>query len=333
MAGLNLHARRRIALYAATCAMSFMACVSSSLGADFPTRPVRIVLPAAPGAAYDVLLRGRGINAHLTQKWGYQIVVDNRPGGSGIIGTEIVARSAPDGHTLLLVTTAFTTNPFLQKKLPYATPSDFTPICMVASAPNVLVAHPAVAVSNGKELIALARDKPGQLTYASSGAGSGGHLSMELLKRMAGIDILHIPYKSASPALTDLIGGQVQLLFTAIASAIPHIRSNRLKALMVSSARRAPALPETPTVAESGVPGYAVDGWYGILGPKGIPKPVVQKINQDLAAVLAMPDVIAHLGAYGFEAGGSSPDEFERYIKNELAKWEPIIRAAGIRVE
>jgi len=300
---------------------------------EFPNRPVRIVLPAAPGGAYDVLLRGRGINNVLIQRWGHQIVVDNRAGGGGIIGTEIVARAVPDGHTLLLVTTGFVTNPFLRRQLPYQTPADFSPITILGAAPNVLVAHPSLAASSAKEFIALARDPNGKLTYASSGTGSGGHLSMELLKRMTGIGVLHVPYKSAGPAVTDLIAGHVQLLITATASAIPHIKTARLRALAVTSPRRTAVLPDVPTLAESGAAGYAVEGWYGILGPRGIPSATVAALHRDLAAAVSDADVLAHFNAYGVETGGMPPEEFGRYLSGEMKRWGELIHQLGIKAD
>jgi tripartite-type tricarboxylate transporter receptor subunit TctC len=314
---------------------SLLACaIADAATVDrFPEKPVRIVLPAAPGGAYDVLLRGRGINNLLVQRWGQQVVVDNRPGGGGVIGTAIVASAVPDGYTLLLVTTGFATNPFLQKQLPYSTPGDFTPVTILGAAPNVLVAHPSIPAAGFREFLALARDRSARLNYASSGSGSGGHLSMELLKRMAGIDALHVPYKSAGPALTDVIAGHVQLLITATASAIPHIKTGRLKPLAVTSPMRTSVLPDIPTIAESGVAGYAVEGWYGVFGPRGMPAALTARLHRDLASAVSDPDVAAHFRAYGFEPKGTSPAEFSAYIAAEMKKWGQVIREAGITAD
>ena len=299
--------------------------------AEFPNRPVRIVVPSTPGGGLDVL--GRLLGPKLTEKWGQQVVIDNRPGAGGVIGSEIVANATPDGHTLLVVATGYSANPFLYRKLPYQTPKDFAPITIIGFAPNVLVVHPTVPANNLKELIALAKQKPGELTYASSGVGTGGHLSMALLMRHAGIKMIHVPYKGAGAATAAVVGGQAQMLFTATAAAMPHVKSGRIKALAVTSGKRWPSMPDVPTVAEAALPGYEVDGWYAMLAPGETPKPVVNKIYNDLAEILKMPDVSARIQAVGFEVSGMTPDEMARYVDRELKKWGTVIKEAGIRAD
>lgn len=299
--------------------------------AEFPDRPVRIVVPSTPGGGLDVL--GRLLGPKLTKKWGQQVVIDNRPGAGGVIGSEIVAKATPDGHTLLVVATGYSANPFLYRKLPYQTPKDFAPITIIGFAPNVLVVHPTVPANNLKELIALAKQKPGELTYASSGVGTGGHLSMALLMRNAGIKMIHVPYKGAGAATAAVVGGQAQMLFTATAAAMPHVKSGRIKALAVTSGKRWPSMPDVPTIAEAALPGYEVDGWYAMLAPGKTPKPVVNKIYNDLAEILKMPDVSARIQAVGFEVSGMTPDEMARYVDRELKKWGAVIKEAGIRAD
>jgi tripartite-type tricarboxylate transporter receptor subunit TctC len=315
-------------LVAAALAALFACAVTAQ---EFPVRPVRIVVPSTPGGGLDVI--ARAITPALTEKWKQQIVVDNRAGAGGIIGTEIVAKSAPDGHTLLLVTTGFVTNPFIYAHLPYSTPQDFTPITILGTAPNVLVAHPSVPVNSVKELINLARDKPGQLTYGSSGVGTGGHLSMELLQRLAHIQLIHVPYKGAGAATVATVAGQTQFLFTATGAAIPQIRANRLRALAVTSASRSDVLPEVPTVAESGLPGYAAVGWYAMFGPGRMSKQLVNKIYADVLAVIRRPDVAAQIRTSGFDYGALPPEEFSRFIAKELATWGAVVKEAGVRAE
>ena len=292
---------------------------------------MRIVVPSTPGGGLDVI--ARAITPALTETWKQQIVVDNRAGAGGIIGTEIVAKSAPDGHTLLLVTTGFVTNPFIYRQLPYSTPQDFTPITILGTAPNVLVAHPSVPVHSVKDLINLAREKPGQLTYGSSGVGSGGHLSMELLQRMARVQLIHVPYKGAGAATAAVVAGQTQVLFTATGAVIPQIRGNRLRALAVTGTSRADSLPEVPTVAESGLPGYAATGWYAMFGPGRMPKRLVNKIYDDVLAVIRRADVAAQIRTLGFDYGALPPEEFSRFVSKELATWGTVIKDAGIRAE
>jgi tripartite-type tricarboxylate transporter receptor subunit TctC len=299
--------------------------------AEFPSRPIRIVVPSTPGGALDVLVRL--LSPKLTSVWNQQIVIDNRAGAAGIVGSEIVASAAPDGHTLLVVATGYTANPFLYQKLPYDTPKDFAPITILAWAPNVLVTHPSLPVKSVKDLIALAKDKPGQLNYASSGVGTGGHLSMALLARTTRIDVVHVPYKGAGAAVAAVVANQSQLLFTATGAAMPQIKSGRVRALAVTSAKRVLALPEVPTVAESGLPGYVVDGWYAILAPGKTPKHIVDRVYRDIANTLKMPDVAAQIESAGFEVGGIPPAEFARYIDRELQKWGAVIKEAGIKAE
>jgi tripartite-type tricarboxylate transporter receptor subunit TctC len=315
-------------LFAAALAAVGMCAASAQ---EFPVRPVRIVVPSTPGGGLDVI--ARAVTPPLTEKWKQQIVVDNRAGAGGIIGTEIVAKSAPDGHTLLVVTTGFVTNPFIYRQLPYSTPGDFTPITILGNAPNVLVTHPSVPVHSVRELINIARDRPGQFTYGSSGIGSGGHLSMELLQRMAHIQLIHVPYKGAGAATAAVVAGQTQFLFTATGAAIPQIRAYRLRAIAVTSANRSDVLPDVPTVAESGLPGYAAVGWYGMFGPARMAKQLVNRIYADVLAAIRRPDLAAQIRTLGFDYGALPPEEFGRFIAKEMETWGPVIKEAGIRAE
>ncbi len=304
---------------------------SAAEAARYPSRPVRYVVPSTPGGGLDVLAR---ITApRLTAKWGQQVVVDNRAGAGGIIGTDIVAKAPPDGHTLLIVTIGFASNPFLHKSLPYKTPDDFIPVTIVGSAPVVLVVHPSLAVKSVAELIALAKQKPAQLAFASSGLGSAGHLSMALLESLAKIKFIHVPYKGAGASTAAVLAGEAQLLFTATGASVPHIRSGRIRAIAVSSAKRVSVLPDVPSVAESGLPGYDVDGWYGIMAPAGTPKAIVDRIYRDVAEIIAMPEVAAQIQGAGFELGGMPPAQFSDYVKAEVRKWGAVIREAGIKGE
>ncbi len=312
-------------------AVVLVAALDGAHAADYPQRPVRIVVPSSPGGALDVL--ARTIAPVLMERWGQQIVVDNRAGAGGIIGTEIVARSAPDGQTLLLVAPGFATNPFLVKNLPYDSARDFTAITMIASSANALVAHAALPVRTVKELIALARNQPGQLNYASSGTGSTGHLCMELLMRMTAIKLTHVPYKGAGAATAALVAGQTPLLFTAVSAVIAQVKANRLNALAVAGAKRSRAMPELPTVAESGVPGYAVDNWYALLGPRNMPPAITGKIQRDIADVLKIPEVSTRIGSVGFDAAGLSPADTAGYLAREMNNWRAVIKEAAIRAD
>ena len=300
-------------------------------GSEFPLRPVRIVVPSTPGGALDIL--SRILAQKLPARWGQQLVIDNRAGAGGIIGTEIVAKAEPDGYTLLVVALGYAANPFLYDKLPYRTPQDFTAITILASAPNVMVVHPAVPAGSVKELIALAKAKPATLVYASSGIGTSGHLAMELFKRMAGIDMVHVPYKGAGASTAAVVAGQVQVLSTALGAAFPHIKSGRLRALAVTGLKRAAAAPEIPTAAESGLPGYKVDGWFAALAPGKTPKRVVDRLHSEIATVLNMPDVSDRITAMGFEVGGMKPQQTTSFIADEIAKWGKVIQEGGIKGE
>ncbi len=310
-----------------------LACSAWSLayGGEFPTRPVRIVVPSTPGGALDILSRMLALK--LPERWGQPLVIDNRAGAGGIIGTEIVAKSEPDGHTLLVVALGYAANPFLYAKLPYRTPQDFTAITVLASAPNVLVVHPSVAANSVGELIALAKTKPGMLVYATSGVGTSGHLALELFKRMAGVDMVHVPYKGAGASTAAIVAGQVQVLSTALGAAFPHVKSGRLRALAVTGLKRSAAAPDIPTAAESGLPGYVVDGWFAALAPGRTPARVVERLHADIAAVYKMLDVAERLVASGFDAGGITPRETTAFIAGEIAKWGKLIGETGIKGE
>lgn len=309
----------------------FALATNPATAADFPARPVRLVVASSPGGALDVL--ARLVSPKLTDKWGQPVVVDNRAGAGGVIGTEMVAGANPDGYNLLVIAQGFTANPFLYKKLPYRTPEDFAPVTILAYGPNVLVVHPSVKAGSVKELITLAKEQPGKLNYATSGVGAASHLSVEMFKRMTGAQMVHIPYKGAGAATAAVVGGQVQLLFTSTGAAMPHIRSGRLKALGVTTAKRTPALPDVPTIAETGLSGFQVDGWYALMAPAKTPKAIIDRLYRDTAAVLKLPDVVTRIEAVGLEPAGISPQEFDSYIRAELKKWGKLIKEAGIKAE
>jgi tripartite-type tricarboxylate transporter receptor subunit TctC len=303
-----------------------------ALAADYPNKPIRLIVPFAAGGTTDFL--ARAVAQKLGQNMGASIVVDNRPGAGGNIGSDIVAKSEPDGYTLLLGTVGtHAINASLYKKMPYDTVKDFAPISLIASVPNILVANPKVPANNVKELLALAKSKPGELSFASSGNGSSIHLSGELFKSMAGVDMMHVPYKGSGPAVTDLVGGQVNMMFDNMPSSLPHVKAGRLKALAVTSAKRSPAMPNLPTIAESGVPGYEATAWFGLLAPAGTPPAVVKKLNTELVKVLKSPDVIERLSSQGAEPVSDTPEQFAAYIKSEMAKWAKVVKSSGAQID
>lgn len=296
----------------------------------FPSKPIRFVVPSSAGGGNDYLARLFG--AKITENWGQQVLVDLRPGAAGILGSEIVAKAPPDGHTILIVATGYGLNPSLYAKLPYDTIEDFARINLLAFSPNVLVVHPSLPVKSVKELIALAKSRPGELNYASSGAGTGGHLSIELMKFMSKIDMAHIPYKGAGDSTMAVVSGQVHMLMTAPGAAIPFIKAGRLRPLAVGSAKRVKALPEVPTMAEAALPGYEVDGFYGILAPGKTPRPIVDRLYAEFDRILKLPDVVQQLEAQGFDPVSYPPEKFTEHIKKEMQKWPPVFKAAGIKV-
>jgi tripartite-type tricarboxylate transporter receptor subunit TctC len=313
-------------------AIALLMCALTGQAQDYPSRPIRIIVPSTAGGSVDTLARTVGSN--LSQRWGQQVVVDNRSGAGGVIGGEITAKAPPDGYTLIMATiAAMATNVSLAKKLPYDPVRDFAPITLVASQQIVLLVNPNVAARTTQELIQLAKAKPGQLTFASAGNGSGGHLSGELLKILAGIDLTHVPYKGIAPAIVDVISGQVTMTFASIISGTPHVKTGRLRALAVTGARRSAALPELPTMMEAGVRGYESSTWYGLLAPKATSRAIVTKLNREVVAIINLPEVKANLLAEGAEPVGNTPEQFGEFIKAEIAKWGKVIRTAGLRAE
>ena len=306
-------------------------CISNAFGQPYPSKPIRIVVPYPPGGFNDTL--GRTLAAKFTEAWGQPSFVENRPGANTVIGVDHVAKSTPDGYTLLIVAFPFAVTPSLLKDMPYDTVKDFSPVVWAAVSPNVLVVNPALPVKSVGELIALAKAKPGSLSYASTGNGSSNHISMELFKSLAGVDIVHIPYKGSGPAVTDLLGGQVQLMFDNAPNVMPQVKAGRLRALGMSSAKRASFARDIPTVAESGVPGYEVAVWFGVVAPAGTPREIVQKLNAEVLRILAMPDVRERFVSQGVEPVGSTPEQFGEHIKSQMAKWGKVVRDAGVKAE
>jgi len=300
----------------------------AAVAADaYPQRAVRMIVPYPPGGAGDIV--GRMLSLRLTEYLGQQIVIDNRGGGGQLIATQLAARAEPDGYTLFLASATHGINPGLRKSLPYDTLKDFAPITLVAQSPLVFVAHPSIGVTTIKELIALAKAKPGQLTYGSSGPGTGGHLSVELLKWMTGTDMVHVPYKGAGPALTDLIGGQLQLICTSPLPAMPHVKAGRLRALAMTGRTRSRTYPDIPTVAET-LPGYESTLWYALLAPAGTPPAIVRRVHDETVKALKSPEMSEQLTAQGAEAVDDSPAELQQFLQAEIARWTKVIRAAKI---
>jgi len=300
--------------------------------ATYPSRPVRVVVPFPAGGTTDILARAAA--QKLSETWGQQAIVDNRPGAGGNIGSELVAKSPPDGYTLLMGTVGtHAINSSLYPKMPYDHVKDFVPVILVAGVPNVLVVNPSLPVNSVQELIAYAKANPGKLNFASSGSGTSIHLSGELFKTMTGVQMTHIPYKGSAPALTDLIGGQVQLMFDNLPSSLAFIKAGKLRALAVTSTTRSAALPDVPTIAESGVPGFEASSWFGLLAPAGTPRDIVTKINADTQKWLASPDAKEKLAAQGALAAGGSPEDFARHIQAETAKWARVVKESGAKVE
>jgi tripartite-type tricarboxylate transporter receptor subunit TctC len=305
---------------------------SAAFTQSFPNRPVRILVPFPAGAGVDIV--ARMLAQPLSELWGQGAVIDNRPGAGGTIACELAAKSAPDGYTLLLGNiSTFAMAPSLYKKVNYDPVKSFAPITLIDTSANVLVAHPGVPAMTTQALIALAKAKPGQINYASAGSGTSPHLAAELFKSMAGVDLVHVPYKGSPQALTDLLGGQTQIMFASLVSALPHVRQARLRALGVTSLKRAAALPDVPAISESGLRGYDVSVWMGIVAPAATPAPVIAQLNRQIASILQLPDVRERLAVQGLEAITNSPAEFAGYIAAEVRKWSAVIRQAGVTAD
>ena len=298
---------------------------------QYPTKPIRFVAPYPPGSVTDLL--ARVIAQKLTEKWGQPVIVENRGGGGSVIGTEVVAKAAPDGYSILMVAPDLAINESLRGKLPYDAEKSFAPVTLLVSAPMVLAVHSALAVNNVKELIAYAKAHPGQLSYASGGNGTVAHLGMELFKHMAGVDIVHVPYKGTAAVVTALVTGQVQASFAQMATVRPQIPSGKLRVLAVATATRAQAMPDLPTVAEAGVPEFKADVWFGVVAPAGTPGEIIAKLTQELVAVMHMPDVEEQLRRQGIEPMTSTPGEFAAFLRSGIKKWGELVRRTGAHVD
>ena len=330
MKAISAHARQ------VRCAALFVGLAGALIGMDagaqsYPSRPVRLIVPQSPGGSTDLV--ARAIAQRMTETLGQNVIVDNRPGAGSLNGTELVAKAAPDGHTILVVAASFTINPAIRKKLPFDPVRDFTPVSQLVTLPHILVVHPSVPATSVKEFIALAKSKPGVLNYGISGIATSTHMAGELFMHMTGIQMVSVPYKGGAPGMTALLGGQIQLYFATISTAIPHIRGGRLRALAVTTAKRSVAAPEFPTVAEAGVPGYEHASWVGMLAPAQLPAKVLSTLNGECAKAVQSRDIKALLLRDGLEAVGNSPRDFERIIRNEIAKWIKVAKVANIQAQ
>lgn len=308
-------------------------CSSAAISQDavnYPNKPIRMIVPFAPGGGLDISTRL--IGQKLTEKWGQNIVVDARPGAATIVGSEIASKSTPDGYTVLMITTTFAINPGLYAKLPYDPGRDFTPVTQLNAQPNVVVVTPAFAAKSAKDLIALAKAKPGELTFATPGTGSAPHLSAEMFQRAAGISMVHVPYKGIPAAVIDVIGGRVTMLFTTTISAAPHIKAGKLRAVAITSVKRQPSMPDVATVGET-LPGYRAEAFQGMVVPAGVPQAIVNKLSAEVARIVKLPEVSQRFQLDGAEAVGSTPLEFAAFLKAEMQKWSKVIRDAGIKPE
>jgi tripartite-type tricarboxylate transporter receptor subunit TctC len=309
-------------------ALAFAVVVGAAHGQSYPNKPIRIVVPAAPGGGTDYT--ARLIGQKLTEAWGQPVIVDNRGGAAGNIGADIVAKAPPDGYTLVVPITSFPTNPSLYLKMPFDTINDFAPISLLDIAPLLLVVNPSVPATSLKELIALAKARPGQLNFANTGGGTTAHLAGELLKKMAGVDIVSIVYKGGGPAVIDLIAGQVQIYFSTIPAALQQVNAGKLRALAVTSLKRVPELPAVPTVAET-LPGFEVQGWFGLFAPAGTPKPIITKLNHEVVRILKLPETRERLTGHGLIPAPSTPEELGKFLRSEISKWAKLIKEVGIK--
>jgi tripartite-type tricarboxylate transporter receptor subunit TctC len=304
------------------------AAASGAIGQTYPVKAIRLIVPSAPGGGTD--LSARVIAPKLSERLGQQVLVDNRGGGGSVIGNEIVARAAPDGYTLLMGISTLAILPSMVSKLPYDTLKDFHPITVVVRVSNALTVHPSVPATSVKGLIALARARPGALTYASAGAGTNPHLSAELFLVLTKLSMVHVPYKGSGPATAGLIGGETALSFPSVPSVINYLKAGRLRALGVTTAKRSAVLPDIPTIAEAGVPGYEAQQWFGVVAPGATPRAIVERLHRELMLVLKDPEVVRNFSAQGAEIVADTPDEFAAYLKSEMDKWARVIKAAGI---
>lgn len=315
-------------------ALSLVFCTFNADAAStqfYPNKPIRVIVPVLPGGGTDFIARPVGLRLGATL--GQSVIIDNRGGANGNLGTELSAKALPDGYTLLIVSATLVVNPSLYRNLSYDPVKDFAPITQLMARAYILLLHPAVPAKSVKEFIALAMSKKGGITYSSGGIGGGGHLGMELLRALAGFDATHVPYKGAGPALIDLIGGQVEATIVAVPAGLPHVRNGRVKAIAVTSLKRSPLLPDLPTVAESGVPGYDLVSWDGMLAPAGTPRAIVTRLHEEVSKILKLPDVVERIVADGGDPIGSTPQEYSTFIKAEIVKWEKVIKQSGAKVE
>ncbi len=300
-------------------------------GQAYPAKPIRWISPWPPGGANDVF--SRDIGRKLADGFGQPVIVDNRPGAAGTIGSDVAAKAPADGYTLVMGSSpTHAIAPSLYPQLPYDPLRDFVAITLVGTVPNVLVVYPSLPVKNVKELIALAKAKPGQLNFASAGNGTSQHLSGELFKVMAGVDMVHVPYKGTAPAMVDLIAGQVQLSFDNVTTLVPHIQGGKLRALAVTPAKRTPILPDVPTVAEAGVPGYEASVWFGVFAPAGTPAPVIAKLHEEIGKALNTPDLRGRFNAMGTDVSGMGPAEFQAFVRKEVPKWAEVVKKANVKI-
>ena len=296
---------------------------------SYPSKPIRVIVGQAPGGATDIV--SRALAQKLTDGLGQTVVIDNRSGAAGSIGSAIAASAPPDGYTALIVSSTYTINPSLYKKLPFDPIRDLQPVTLIASSPFLLMVHPSIAAKTPRELIALAKTR--KLTFASGGIGSSGHLATELFSSMAGIELTHVPYKGAGPALIDTLGGQVNVIMSSIVSGMPYAKAGRLRALAITTRTRSPALPELPTISESALPGYDFSSWYGLMVPAGTPQPVIGRLHDETVKALKLPDLQQRLASEGCDAVGSTPEQLAAYIKSEMARWAKVVKASGMQAE
>jgi tripartite-type tricarboxylate transporter receptor subunit TctC len=320
---------KAIAVLSGICCAAGLA--PAALAQSYPTKPIRIIVPFPPGGTSDIL--ARSVGQKLAEEWKQQVIVDNRPGAGANIGAELAAKAPPDGYTLLLASTIHTINPSLYAKLGYDPVKDFSPITLIAATSQVLAVHNSLPVRTVKEFVAYAKKRPGELNYSSAGNGSQPHLTAELFKSMTGIDLVHVPYKGAPPAMTDLLAGQVALTFATAPSAVPHVKAGKLRALGVSTAQRIGALPNVPTIAEAGVPGFEASGSNGLVGPAGLPPTVVERLNATVVKIVKEPAMSRYLSEQGADPVTMTAAEYGAYIKAEVAKWAQVVRASGAKVD